>query len=194
MKRNRFLITAFMAAMTVTMQAQTVTEKVTVLHKSRVLWMPYSEPITDSTTGLSTVKWRNTENKHVSGRDDQWAPSVITVSSPLCSESLGIITNMNNQAIAPQTWVLTEEAGETVLHCYMKMPSDIVTNFWLASEETAIVDRETSTEHAAPIPTAGNSTSSSVPRKTTSSTSASTSRRCPSRRPTSTSMVCPTGD
>ena len=46
-------------------------------------------------------------------------------------------------------WELTEEDGETVLHCYMKMPAEVVTNFWLASEETGIVDAETGVHYRA---------------------------------------------
>jgi hypothetical protein len=49
----------------------------------------------------------------------------------------------------PLYWELTEEDGETVLHCYMKMPAEVVTNFWLASEETGIVDAETGVHYRA---------------------------------------------
>lgn len=149
MKRKRFLITAFMAAITVTMQAQTVTEKVTVLKESGIIWMAHNNPTLDTATGLTSVRWQNTENKHVSGRDDQWAPSVITVSKVLGINNSFTSNIEVTQEMAPIKWVLTEEQGETVLHCYMKMPSDIVTNFWLASEETAIVDRETGVQYRA---------------------------------------------
>ncbi len=157
MKRNRLFITALMATMTVAMQAQKgvgdgtseMTERVNVLHESGVIWMAYSDPEKDDATGLSTVKWRNTENKHVNGRDDQWAPSVITVSKTI-GANFSFPNSVNaTQEMTPQKWALTEEAGETVLHCYLKMPADVVTNFWLASEETAIVDRETGVQYRA---------------------------------------------
>ena len=149
MKRKRFLITAFMAAMTVTMQAQTVTEKVTVLKESGIIWMAHNNPTLDAATGLTSVRWQNTENKHVSGRDDQWAPSVITVSKVLGINNSFTSNIEVTQEMAPIKWVLTEEQGETVLHCYMKMPADVITNFWFASEETAIVDRETGVQYRA---------------------------------------------
>ena len=38
---------------------------------------------------------------------------------------------------------MTEEGDETVLHCYLWMPRDVLTNIWLASEETAILEKET---------------------------------------------------
>ena len=47
----------------------------------------------------------------------------------------------------PMSWRLTEEDNETVLHCYFRMPADEVTNLWLASEETCLVDQETGAQY-----------------------------------------------
>ena len=45
------------------------------------------------------------------------------------------------------SWRLTEEDNETVLHCYFLMPADEVTDLWLTSEETSIVDQETGAQY-----------------------------------------------
>ena len=144
-------LTALMVAMTATIGAQT--EKITVLNEGRLVWIPYDKPVTDAETGLSTVKWQNTENRHVAERDGQWAPSVITVSQTIGGYFEKAITSRTvpSPELLPCGWVLTEEQGETVLHCYLVMPPDaeVVTNFWLASEETAIVDRETGVQYRA---------------------------------------------
>ncbi|MBQ8990331.1 MAG: hypothetical protein IJ067_11640 [Prevotella sp.] len=50
-------------------------------------------------------------------------------------------------SIIPLSWRLTEEGGETVLHCYLRMPADEVSNLFLASEETCLVDQETGAQY-----------------------------------------------
>lgn len=40
-------------------------------------------------------------------------------------------------------WQLTDEGDNTVLHCYLNMPTDIVQNLWLGNHETVILDKET---------------------------------------------------
>lgn len=86
---------------------------------------------------LSIVKWPDTEYQ-------EW------------HDTIGIVKNVptiNNNEVSfpwddyrgftPMTWKLVDEGRNTVLHCYMKMPSDIVTNFWLGSGETVLLDQET---------------------------------------------------
>ena len=51
------------------------------------------------------------------------------------------------RSITPMSWRLTEEGGETVLHCYLRMPADEVSNLFLASEETCLVDQETGAQY-----------------------------------------------
>jgi len=148
MKQITFLITAFMTVMSATMQAQEA-EQVIILRESGIGWWAYKNPTLDAATGLTSVRWQNTENRHVKERDDQWAPSVTMVSKVLGAH-FSFTSNIEvTREMAPIKWVLTEERGETVLHCYLKMPADVVTNFWLASEETAIVDRETGVQYRA---------------------------------------------
>jgi len=52
-----------------------------------------------------------------------------------------------NQAYVPLSWRLTEENNEAVLHCYFPMPADEVSNLFLASEETCLVDQETGVQY-----------------------------------------------
>ena len=53
----------------------------------------------------------------------------------------------NDQSYIPMSWRLTEEKGETVLHCYLRMPADEVNNLFLTSEETCLVDQETGAQY-----------------------------------------------
>lgn len=53
------------------------------------------------------------------------------------------MANMLDQPYMPLSWRLTEENGEAVLHCYFPMPADEVSNLFLASEETSLVEQET---------------------------------------------------
>lgn len=59
-------------------------------------------------------------------------------------EMAGII---EDQPYIPLSWRLTEENNETVLHCYFPMPADEVSNLFLASEETSLVDQETGVQY-----------------------------------------------
>lgn len=59
-------------------------------------------------------------------------------------EMAGII---EEQPYIPLSWRLTEENNETVLHCYFPMPADEVSNLFLASEETSLVDQETGVQY-----------------------------------------------
>ena len=53
----------------------------------------------------------------------------------------------NDQSYIPMSWRLTEEKDETVLHCYLRMPADKVSNLFLTSEETCLVDQETGAQY-----------------------------------------------
>ena len=53
----------------------------------------------------------------------------------------------DDQSYTPMSWRLTEENNETVMHCYFRMPADEVTNMWLTSEETCLVDQETGAQY-----------------------------------------------
>lgn len=54
---------------------------------------------------------------------------------------------LDEQPYMPMSWKLSLENNETVLHCYLRMPADVLTNFWLTGEETCIVDTETGAQY-----------------------------------------------
>jgi hypothetical protein len=153
MKYNRLFLTTIIVALSASIKAQDSTHQavnsVNILNEGYKYWFGYETPVKDEKTGLNTVKWRNTENKHKKGRDDKWAESVITTDHTLRTQ-LGADTYIGeDRQLVPLSWVLTEENNETVLHCYLKMPADAIKNFWLASDETAIVDAETGVQYRA---------------------------------------------
>lgn len=57
------------------------------------------------------------------------------------------MANMLDHPYMPLSWRLTEENGEAVLHCYFPMPADEVSNLFLASEETSLVEQETGAQY-----------------------------------------------
>lgn len=66
----------------------------------------------------------------------------------LSNDFAGMNREKNNR-MAGLGWELTEEGDNTVLHCYLKMPADVVKNLWLASDETGIVDLKTGINYRA---------------------------------------------
>ena len=142
MKHFRFITLLLIAALAVSAEAEEV-KKVTVLQQMGPMYFHYDKPVLDSITKLSTVKWQSTENRHNKAVDDQWAKNINCVSSNVIDNNFvnfpfGRLRDMPND-ITPLYWELTEEDGETVLHCYMKMPAEVITNFWLASEDIKLI-------------------------------------------------------
>ena len=54
---------------------------------------------------------------------------------------------LKDLSFVPLSWRLTEENNEAVLHCYFPMPADEVSNLFLASEETSLVDQATGVQY-----------------------------------------------
>ena len=105
-------------------------------------------PVTvDEKTGLSIALWYRTE------KDDWFEPSGLVVEhvpTVQLDQSLpGYDLYIKEGSFMPMPWRLTEENGETVLHCYFRMPADIVDNFWLTDEEGCILDNETGISYRA---------------------------------------------
>lgn len=86
---------------------------------------------------LSIVKWPDTEYQ-------EWHDTIgIVKNVPTINDNELSFPWDDYRGFTPMTWKLVDEGKNTVLHCYMKMPSDIVTNFWLGSGETVLLDQET---------------------------------------------------
>ncbi len=109
-------------------------------------------PKADSTImkGLAVVKWPSTEDRHVKGRDDIWLSNIPVLSGASANEfGPSLEYRQNGIGLVPFSLQMNEENGKTVLHCMLRMPADAVSNFWLASDEAAIVDCETGTQYRA---------------------------------------------
>lgn len=89
----------------------------------------------------------NTENSWI--KDTCWLenPPIVDWDS-ICPGKWNVMT------IRKHLWInlecmLANRGDETVLHCYLPLPADEVTNIWLASEDAAIVDMETGIQYRA---------------------------------------------
>ena len=126
---KRIITLSLTAIACLTMQAQTNNDVVT-LAKSSGYWVAKPSVAIDKKK-KSVARWNRTE------KDDWFEPSGLMV------ENVPTVDNLNDELFAdfvnaskdapytPMPWKLTEENGETVLHCYFPMPADIVDNFWL---------------------------------------------------------------
>jgi hypothetical protein len=143
---KRIVILSLWAIVCATMQAQE--KNVRVLARTfghTGLMKPVPKVFVDERTHEKTIVWPSTENAWI--KDSCWATDVPTV------EELDFMPPTMRwpslEGFVPNVWQLTEEGNETVLHCYLLMPADVVTNLWLASEETAIVDEDTGKHYRA---------------------------------------------
>ena len=142
MMMKRIVTLSLMAIACLTMQAQE--KNVTVLAKSTGYWTPVSvvTDVTNKKKPVTIVAWPRTE------KDDWFEPSGLMLDNVPTVDNLDelfpdlVDPLSDDYNYAPMPWRLTEENGETVLHCYMKMPADIVENFWLTDEEGCLLDKE----------------------------------------------------
>ena len=99
----------------------------------------------DEQTQETTVVWRNTEDWN-NQTEILWVDSVPAVENVKEFEASRAV---EREGLAALAYELKEEGDYTVLHCYLQMPADVLQNFWLASNETAIVDLETGINYRA---------------------------------------------
>lgn len=107
-----------------------------------IFMTPCPEATIDKKTKKKTIVWPDTENNswHENAGMFDKVPTIADI------ESIFPHTHFNDvSAYCPVIWRLTEEGDETVLHCYFRMPADVVTNMWLVSNECVILDKETGT-------------------------------------------------
>ena len=144
MKTYRLSILSFLVMSTAFMQA----EEIISLYKSPTFMRPLAGlKIKDqsyldkySLDGEKTLKWFDTENAH---KTHCWAETV-----PFADDDK-LPPFPEDKEFVPQGFELTQEHNETVLHCYLRMPSEVLTNIWLASDASVIVDKETGVRYMA---------------------------------------------
>lgn len=154
---KRIVTLSLVAVACLAVQAQTKKD-VIVLAKNDVFWVSKPQVATDKTM-VSTKRqskktfavWPRTEKDDWFEPSGLWVENVPTVEN--VEEQFPDIAfaeiNVEDAPYTPMSWQLTEENGETVLHCYVQMPADIVYNFWLTDEEGCILDKETGISYRA---------------------------------------------
>ena len=154
---KRFLMISLLTMTGLTLQAQTKSYNLSVkynfqLENSAVneyakgMGMYISRPqVRKTKDNKTTAKWYATNNS--------WIKDYCEVENPpIEKDILKIFPEMINlpqgeHSYMPMSWRLTAEGNETVLHCYFIMPADEITDMWLASEETCLVDQETGAQY-----------------------------------------------
>lgn len=146
---KRIVTLGLMAIACLAVQAQEK-NNVTVLAQSSGIWMSTPSTAYDKKTKKSIAVWPRTE------KDDWFEPSGLVVDKVPTVKSFADVFPDWVDAVpdfeeqyTPMPWRLTEENGETVLHCYLKMPADVVNNFWLTDEEGCLLDNETGISYRA---------------------------------------------
>ena len=138
----RVIILCFLAFVSVAMKAQQ-RKDVKVIAQSMGMWSSTPKAIVDKKTKKKTAVWDDTENN--SWHDDMGMIEDVPVVNDINNvfPDLPALSVSTDNAFAPMLWQLTEEGDETVLHCYLRMPAEIVKNLWLCSDECVILDKET---------------------------------------------------
>ena len=113
--------------------------------KSVGIFMSRPEVKTDKNTGKTTAVWHKTNMEWIKDHCEAGSVAIEHDYLKLFPETASM--PLDDQPMIPMSWRLTEENDETVLHCYFRMPADEVTNLWLTSEETSLVDQETGVQY-----------------------------------------------
>ena len=137
---KRIVTLSLMAIACLSMQAQE-NNNVVFLAKSAGYWTATPSSAYDKKIKKSVARWPRTE------KDDWFELSDLVLDNVPTIDNLSdlfpelIDPSSEDYQYSPMPWLLTEENGETVLHCYLKMPADIVSNLWLTDEEGCLLDK-----------------------------------------------------
>ena len=143
---KRIVTLSLMAIACLSMQAQ---NNVVFLAKSAGYWTATPSSAYDKKIKKTVARWPRTE------KDDWFELSDLVLENVPTIDNLSdlfpelIDSSSEDYQYTPMPWLLTEENGETVLHCYLKMPADIVSNLWLTDEEGCLLDKETGISYRA---------------------------------------------
>lgn len=142
---KRIVILGLMAIACLSMQAQ---KKVTVLAQNVGPYVPTPEAVTEVGTNQTIIPWHRTEKDDWFEQSNLMFKKVPTVTDEEFDRIFPLFVDPI-EGYTPMPWRLTEENGETVLHCYLRMPGNVVSNFWLTDEEGCILDLETGISYRA---------------------------------------------
>ena len=151
---KKFFITSLLALTSLASQAQRNEVKLTyspqttesgVKEYAKSVGPFVARPEVKTIKGHSTAAWHMTNMEWIK---DYCEAKNVTIEKDYL-RIFPEVANMplDDQPMIPMSWRLTEENHETVLHCYFRMPADEVTNLWLTSEETSLVDQETGIQY-----------------------------------------------
>ena len=145
---KRIVTLSLMAIACLSMQAQEK-NNVVFLAKSAGYWAATHSAAYDKKIKKTVARWPRTE------KDDWFELSDLVLDNVPTIDNLSdlfpelIDPSSEDYQYTPMPWLLTEENGETVLHCYFRMPADIVSNLWLTDEEGCLLDKETGISYRA---------------------------------------------
>ena len=113
--------------------------------KSPGIFMSRPEVKQDKKTNKTTAVWHKTNMDWIKDYCEAKDVAIEKDYLKIFPEMANIL--QDDHSYLPMSWRLTEENHETVMHCYFRMPADEVTNLWLTSEETCLVDQETGAQY-----------------------------------------------
>ena len=154
---KRFLMISLLAMTGITSQAQTKNHNVSIKYNFQSETPGVNEYAKGMGMFISRPQVKKTDDNKTTAAwymtNMSWIKDYCEVeNAPIEKDILKIFPEMINlpqgeDSYMPMSWRLTDENNETVLHCYFTMPADEVTDMWLASEETCLVDQETGAQY-----------------------------------------------
>lgn len=137
---KKTIILSFITLACVSLQAQ-VQNNVRVRANGHIGMMRVPEITIDKNTRQKTIVWDNTEN-------NSWHENIGVIENvPFAKDFQDLFPNLkyidDGEGYSPFVWQLTDEGDNTVLHCYLPMMADVVTNIWLGNAESVILDKQT---------------------------------------------------
>ena len=155
---KRIFIICLLAMTGLTLQAQTKSYNISVKYNfqsensavneyAKGMGMYISRPQVkkDPQTNKTTAQWYATNNSWIKDYCEVENVAIEKDIPKLFPQMINL--PQDEKSYMPMSWRLTDENNETVLHCYFIMPADEVTDMWLGSEETCLVDQESGAQY-----------------------------------------------